>query len=166
MHQWPGMRRSNSVYAAYTGKTVVLCLGNRYMKDDAVGIRVADQLAVNEAHVVIDSCQTADLSLLARYAGARRVVVVDALVSGSRPGTVSRFVIGPRRDPVQSLPGSHSIGLHDMFDFASQSRLLTCPVTIIGIEPRECGPGEGLSPEVEGAIPRVISEIDAELRRA
>ncbi len=160
------MRRSDSVETGYAGKTVVLCLGNRYMKDDAVGMYVADQLTVNDERVVVDSCQTADLSLLARYAGAKRVIVVDALVSGSPPGTVSRFTMGPRRDSVQSLPGSHSMALHDMFDFASQSRLLTCPVTIIGIEPRECGPGEGLSPEVEGAIPRVISEIDAELRRA
>jgi hydrogenase maturation protease len=149
------------------GKTVVLCLGNEYMKDDGIGPRVAAELAkvrLGEA-VTIDSLRTIDLTMLSLYAGARKVIVVDALSSGSSPGTVSKYAVAGIKDPVTHLAGSHTLRLCDMFDVASQARLLTCPVAIIGVEPKDSGVGEGLSDEVEGAIPEVIAEVRAEIAK-
>jgi hydrogenase maturation protease len=160
------MRRSEGAQSPFPGRTIVLCLGNKYLGDDGVGIRVAEDLASRDLGdaVVVDSCQTADLSLLASYEGAKKVVVVDALKSGAPPGAVSKYAMTPRKDPFSTLPESHSIALHDMFDVATQTGLLSCPVVILGIEPEDCGPGEGLSAEVERAIPQVISELVRELR--
>jgi len=159
------MERADSRGAQYVGKAVVLCLGNPYMKDDAVGVQVARRLLEMNlgGDVVIESSQSADLLLLSGFEGADRVMVVDALRSGTPPGTISKYAISPAKSQVSSLPGSHSVRLHDMFDLANQAGLLDCPVTIIGIEPRETSPGEGLSPDVETAIPRVLRLIIREL---
>ena len=159
------MRIDEPERAMCYGKAVVLCLGNKYRKDDAAGIRVADKLLQMDLGegVVVESCQSADLSLLSSYGGADRVIIVDALRSDATPGTVSRYDMTPARSRVRSLPGSHSIRLHDMFDIAHQSGLLSCPVTIFGIEPKDTGLGEGISPEVEGVIPRVLTMVIREL---
>ena len=152
---------------SYAGKTVVVCVGNRYLGDDGIGIHVADELRRRDLgeDIVVDACQTADLSLLWQYSGALKVVVVDCLKSGAPPGTVSRYAITPNREDITSVPGLHNLQLSDMFDIATQARLLTCPVTVIGVEPKNCEVGEDLSDELENAIPSVLREVAEELAR-
>ena len=150
-----------------TGKTVVLGLGNPYLRDDAVGIAVTKELrscGLGEG-IIVRAHQTFDLWLLSEFSGASRLIIVDAVRSGSVPGTVSEYEVAPRQDPLSSLPELHSLELHDLIDFASRTGLLSCPVTIIGVEPKDCGVGEGLSPEVERAIPEVVALVAARSRR-
>jgi hydrogenase maturation protease len=155
---------ADPVAPSFSGKSVVLCLGNRYLGDDGIGIRVADALdGILGADVLVEASQTMDLPLLSRYEGASRVIVVDALKSGASPGVVSRYALVPKGVPLQALKGPHSLELHDFFDIAWQTGLLGCPVTIVGVEPKDCGVGEGLTKELEGAIPRVVAEVEAAL---
>jgi hydrogenase maturation protease len=139
----------------------VVGIGNRYLRDDAIGIEVADELALRrmKRNVLVRSCRAADLSLLAQFAGASKIVLVDALMSGAPPGTVSRYAVSPNKNPLDSIPGLHSLDLRDMFDIATQTGLLTCPVTIVGVEPKDLSPGEGMSPELVRAVPKVLSAV-------
>jgi hydrogenase maturation protease len=155
---------ADPVASSLSGKSVVLCLGNRYLGDDGIGIRVADALnGMLGGDVLVEASQTMDLPLLSQYEGASRLVVVDSLKSGARPGEVSRYTLVPNGRPLQALKGPHSLELHDFFDIAWQTGLLGCPVTIVGVEPKDCGVGEGLTKELEGAIPRVVAEVEAAL---
>ena len=155
---------TDPVAPSLSGKSVVLCLGNKYLEDDGIGIRVADALkGVLGGDVLVEASQTMDLPLLSQYEGASRVVVVDALKSGAKPGEVSRYTLVPNGRPLQALKGPHSLELHDFFDIAWQTGLLKCPVTIVGVEPKACGVGEGLTKELEEAIPRVVAEVKAAL---
>jgi hydrogenase maturation protease len=142
-----------------SGKTVVLGLGNRYLRDDGVGIAVARELQRRNMGegVLVRAHQTFDLWLLSEYSGASQLIIIDAATSGSSPGTVTEYEVAPRPGPLDSLPGLHSLKLHDLIDFASRTGLLSCPLTVIGVEPKDCGVGEGLSPEVERAVPRVVA---------
>jgi len=150
-----------------TGKTVVLGLGNPYLGDDGVGIAVVAELQRRNMgrSFLVRAHQTFDLWLLSEYSGASKLIIVDAVRSGSAPGTVTEYDIAPRPGPLSSLPGLHSLELHDLVDFASRMGLLSCPVTIIGIEPKDCEVGEGLSPEVERAIPEVVALVAAMSQR-
>lgn len=143
------------------GKTVVLCLGNPYLRDDGVGVAVAKELQRRNLGegTLVRAHQTFDLWLLSEFSGASRLFIVDAVRSGSSPGTVTEFEVAPRPGPLSSLPGLHSLELHDLIDFASRMGLLSCQVTIIGVEPKNCEVGEGLSPEVERAIPEVVALV-------
>jgi len=150
-----------------TGKTVVLGIGNPYLGDDGVGIAVATELQHRSMGgcTLVRAHQTFDLWLLSEYSGASRLIIVDAVRSGSAPGTVTEYEVAPRPGPLSSLPGLHSLGLHDLVDFASRMGLVSCPVTVIGIEPKDCKVGEGLSPEVKRAIPEVIALVTAMSQR-
>ena len=142
------------------GKTVVIGLGNRYMKDDGIGIQVAEQLERSlGGDVVVEECQSVDIGLLAKYGGASKIILVDASKSGFPPGTISKYGIAPSKTPLVSLEGQHALQLHDMVDVANQAGLLSCPVTVVGVEPKDCGPGEGLTPELERAVPDVIETV-------
>lgn len=150
---------------SFKGKRIVIGLGNPYMKDDGVGIRVAEELrrrSLGETIVVYDY-QALDLSLLWQFKDAAKVVVVDALASGARPGSISTYSIRPTEGALETLPSLHALQLYDLFDLASQSGTLPCPVAIIGVEPRDCSPGEGLTEEVSASIPRLVDSVLREL---
>jgi len=150
------------------GKTVIIGLGNRYLGDDGIGIRVAEELRQRDlgAGVVVRTHQTFDLWLFSEYSGASGLIIIDALRSGSPPGTVTEYIVTPRPDIMTSILGLHSLGLHDLVDFASRMGLLNCPVIIVGIEPNACAVGEGLSPELEKAVPQVIARVFGKLGRS
>jgi Ni,Fe-hydrogenase maturation factor len=57
---------------------------------------------------------------------------------------------------------SHSLAVSDVLDLAVSSRILTCPIVIIGVEPKDDSL-VGLSPEVENALPSVIEAVIKEL---
>jgi len=146
-----------------TGKTVVLCLGNPYLRDDGVGVAVARELQRRDlgGGTLVRAHQTFDLWLLSEFSGAAKLIIVDAVRSGSAPGTVTEHEVAPRPGPLSPLRGLHSLELHDLIDFASRMGLLSCQVTIIGVEPKNCEVGEGLSSEVERAIPEVVALVAA-----
>lgn len=150
---------------SFVGKTVVICLGNRYMRDDGIGIQVAEELRGRDLgkDILVYAHQTVDLSLLWVYKGASRAIFVDALKSGETPGTISKYTIVPNKDPLYRLPDPHSLQLADIFEIGSQTGLLTCPVTIIGIEPKDCSVGEGLSTELASVVPTVVNVVVKEL---
>jgi hydrogenase maturation protease len=143
------------------GKTVVVCLGNQYLGDDGLGLAVARELGrrgLGEG-VLVRAHQTFDLWLLSQYSGASQLIIVDAVKSGSQPGTVTEHEVTPRPDSLSSIPGLHSLEVHDLVDFASRTGMLRCPVTVIGVEPKDCDVGEGLSPDVEKSVPDVVSRV-------
>jgi hydrogenase maturation protease len=153
---------------SFEGKRVVIGLGNPYMRDDGVGIQAAKELRCRDlgAGVHVYEYQTLDLSLLWQFRDASKVIVIDALRSGGTAGTVSTYTITPREGPLLELPSLHALQLYDMFDLANQAGMLPCPVTIVGIEPADCNPGEGLTEGVSAAIPQIIDAVVRELDRS
>ena len=143
------------------GKTVVLGLGNRYLRDDGVGVAVAEELQRRGigGGVLVRAHQNIDLWLLSEYSGASRLIIIDAARSGSAPGTVTEYEVAPGPGPLGSFPGLHSLELQDLIDFANRTGLLSCPTTVIGVEPKDCSVGEGLSQEVGRAVPETVALV-------
>lgn len=150
--------------ASYDGKTVVVCLGNPYMKDDGVGPEVCRRLRgmALRQDVVIVEFRSLELGTLWQFRLAKRLLVVDALKSGSTPGTVSRYSLLPRSNAQVRLPDSHGLELQDALDVIGPEGP-SLPVTIIGVESKDCGFGEGLTKEVASAVPEAVEAILAEL---
>jgi hydrogenase maturation protease len=146
-------------------KAVVICLGNLYMKDDGLGIRVAEALKEKDLgeSVSVQEYPEMDLTVIEKLQGASRVIVVDAVRGGKEPGTVSKYILTPRKGDLSELPSLHSLALSDVLDLAISSGILTCPVVIVGVEPKDDSLGVGLSPEVESALPKVIEAVIKEL---
>jgi hydrogenase maturation protease len=159
-------------------KTVVVGLGNRFLRDDAAGIRVAEalkrELRARESprpeEVRVEEYEEMDLSILQEVEGASRLILVDSMMSGTEPGTVSLFRLAEKSEVMGSMPSLHELDLSDMVYLAQRVGILRCPVLIVGIEPADLSIGEGLSEKVEAAIPlavrEVLSSIGEEARRA
>lgn len=146
-------------------KMVVIGLGNSYMKDDGLGIRVAEVLKQREfgRNVSVQTHSEMDLTIIEDLKSASKVVVVDALKGGKQPGTVSKYTVTPRKSDLSELPSLHSLALHDVLDLAMSSGILTCPVVVVGVEPKDVSLGEGLSAEVESSLPKAIETVIEEL---
>ena len=145
----------------------VVGVGNPYRRDDGIGIHVAQALRrLNLGDdVIVMERQMIDISLLAESQGASRIVIIDALRAGSMPGRVVR--ISPTEDHtvLLELPLSHEPRLYDLVETAKQSGLHLCPIVVVGVEPEDCGAGEGLSRAVAEAMPLAIQAVLGELRR-
>jgi len=146
----------------------VVGVGNPYGKDDGIGIHVARalrRLSLGDEVVVMER-QMVDLSLLAESEGASRIIIIDAMKAGSTPGKVMR--VSPTEDNtvLLGLPLSHEPRLYDLVEAAKQSGLRLCPMVVVGVEPEDCGPGEGLSRAVAEAMPLAVQAVLSELGKA
>jgi hydrogenase maturation protease len=149
---------------SYEGKTVVLCLGNRYMKDDGLGPEISRRLRGMSLgpRVVVSDSVSVDLVTVWQFRTAKKLLVVDAIRSGDRPGAVSKYSLLPRKGDAARLPSLHGLDLSTASDLAATDGHPVAMV-IIGVEPEDCGPGEGLTKQVEAGIPGAIDAILAEL---
>ena len=93
---------------------VVVGIGQLAAGDDAVGLLVARNVAAKG--IVAREC--ADASLLLTLLGdGRRVVVVDAVVGGGAPGTVSKLDAGALGSGPRPL-SSHGLGVAEAIELA------------------------------------------------
>ncbi|MCX5795498.1 MAG: hydrogenase maturation protease [Elusimicrobia bacterium] len=144
-------------------KSLVLGLGNPSRCDDGVGVAVARQLAAGPlpAGVEVQPTCEAGPALLDLLAGCQRLIVVDAVrTEGGRPGDIYEF-------PLAELVGRPGA---DCAHNAQLPALLALGVRLGLPMPREglCFAveaarldefGEGLTPAVAEAVPRVAERI-------
>ena len=137
------------------------------MKDDGFGLRVAQALKEKELgeNISVQESAEMDLTVIESLRNASKVIVVDSVRGGRDPGTVSKYTFTPRTGDLSELPSLHSLKLTDVLDLATSSGILTCPVIIVGMEPRDDSLGTGFSPEVEAALPEAIQTVMGELSR-
>lgn len=140
---------------------VILGIGNRYRSDDAVGPLVADRLAALGLPAREHSGEGA--GLIEAWSGAEHVVVVDAMQSGARPGTVRRLDAGAEALPTGLFRySSHRFGLAEAVETARALGRMPASLVIYGIEGRAFGFGEALSPEVAEAVEEVVRRVAGE----
>ncbi len=148
---------------------LVLGFGNTLRRDDGVGAVAARLLGADPR------LQRSDVDVREAYqllpemsmdiAGATLVVFVDADARGL-PGSIEVHQIDPvaaaREDPdARGEPGasSHHVGGGVLVALAAALTGRAPEAVAIGIGVADLGMGEGLSPAVEAALPRVVEII-------
>ena len=94
------------------------------------------------------------------------MIVVDAVVSGGRPGAIYRFDAHSGGAPVQlsRSPSSHGWGVAEALALGQLFQELPPYLIIYGIEGQNFGPGQEVSQEVEAAIPEAAGCIRREIQ--
>jgi hydrogenase maturation protease len=137
---------------------LVLCLGNALRRDDAVALHVARALlAAPEPGATVVTSARAGLYLLDDMEGFDRVVVVDAVQTGSHPpGQVHALPLEALHAPAG--PSPHAIGLPSALALARASGApVPSRVWLVLVEVAEMDTiGEGLTPAVAAAVPRAV----------
>jgi hydrogenase maturation protease len=159
------------------GTVVIAGLGSEHRHDDGVGPIVSEQAArVSGARCVGPVVDPLDL--LGRWDDADLAVVVDAIHSGSEPGTIRVMPLVPpdgragarpaasrRHDPSAQPTGreratsSHGVDVVGVHRLATAVGRAPARVVVVGIEGEDFSPGIGLSPRVEAAVPRAVHEV-------
>lgn len=118
-------------------RTLVLGLGNLVHGDDGVGIHAIQRLEqdarVPPGVVLIDG-GTQGLSLIPHISGFERLLVMDAVDVGEKPGTLIRL----EGASVETLPGKPSVHQLGFADLMIAMKLLGEPpqeVIVIGVQP-------------------------------
>jgi hydrogenase maturation protease len=150
------------------GKIVIVGVGNLLLKDEGVGVHVAQELQKKGLPPLVEVHDggVAGIGLLDFFQGASKVLLIDAASMNLDPGTVVRFtpdevagkIAGPRFS-------AHEVGVLEVLDLAKALDQYPPEVVIFGIQPKEICWGTELSPEVQASIPKAVEavwkEIDA-----
>lgn len=145
-------------------RKVLLGLGNPLGRDDGVGFYVARALQGSE-WLAIPTSTLENVWGMVEKAQPEKLLIVDAAEMGLPPGSVRRL---PLQKGAEMVGSTHGLPLSFFLPLVR-----TKDIVLIGIQPKEYGVGEGLSPEVRAAadfLVRLLQEGNEgeipELRRA
>lgn len=146
---------------------LVIGIGNEFRRDDAAGLRVVRHLRDRAlTGVEILEMEGEGTALMQAWAGAKKVILVDAIVSNAGPGYVHRFHANSGGFPPQLKSGgsSHQFGLADAVNLALSLNQIPENLVVYGIEGKDFKQGVGLTPEVETAVQSVVEYLIKDLR--
>ena len=147
-------------------RITVMGLGNPLMRDEGVGVRVAEVLMETfdfPEHVTVLDASTMGMSILNLFQDADYMLVVDAIDgTGEEPGTVVRLA------PEDIAPNQVLHSLHDIrfVDVLQAAELMGSPVVgeCIAVQVKDMSEMSiGLTPAVEAAVPAAVAAVLAVL---
>jgi hydrogenase maturation protease len=131
---------------------LVMGLGNLLLSDDAVGLRLLEELEreCTGGSVEFVDGGTQGIALTGYFSGRSAALILDAVGLGAAPGTVHVL----QGADIEKLRARRATSAHEGngLGLIETARLLgICPadLTVIGVEPAVIKTGLGLSPEVE-----------------
>jgi len=143
---------------------VVIGVGNRWRRDDAVGLEVVDALRERvddtaEPSVVLVESDGEPTRLLDAFELAPMVMMVDAVVTGAAPGTVHRFTDEDLPDQMGIGQSSHLVQLVESIQLGKLLGKLPNGLVLIGIEATDFDNGEGMTDPIAAAVETAVEEI-------
>lgn len=150
-------------------KTIIVGLGNPLLRDDRVGLVIAEQLAdtlADEPNIDVVTDFYGGLRLMENMIGYDRAIIIDAILSGSSPGTVHKL-------PADSISSERGASQHDanlttaleVGRHAGAQLPANTEIMFIAIEAEDVSTfDEECTVHVKAAIPEAIDTILAELQ--
>jgi hydrogenase maturation protease len=147
-------------------RVLVIGVGNDFRGDDAVGLAVARRLQEQDVDgIAVVEARGEAASLIDAWDGTDAVILIDAVCSGSVPGTLHRL----SRRALTGSPdlfhrSSHAVSISDAIELAGAVNRLPERLIVIGIEGENFRAGPGLSPKVEAAVSTAVGTVLREAR--
>ena len=155
-----------------TARAMVIGLGSPDRGDDAVGSVVAERVRGVVGDGVEVLTREDPTSLVHAWHGRRVVVLIDSMISGVPPGTVTVRRAGTRDEPLPTYAfaaagrgGSHAFGLAGAVELSRTLGTLPEHVAIVGIESKTFDHGP-MSAPVAASIDYAVAAVCAELTKA
>ena len=145
-------------------KVVVIGVGNLLLKDEGIGIHTINALQeVNIPHSVkiIDGGTSPDL--IAYSKAGDKLIIIDAVKAGSRPGTIYRFQPHDLTSEAKRVISAHELGVEQGLKMLSLIGNEPAEIVIIGVEPKEIDWGTELSAELQQKIPEIVNVVLKEI---
>jgi hydrogenase maturation protease len=150
----------------------IIGFGNIFMGDDAIGVRVIEELQRqqifkdNENIEILDG-GTSGIDLMFMLQNAAKAIIIDAVDAGQEVAQIVVFSPHEITEFKKKLFKSFSLHDIDLSEAFELVRTLNLPVDIkiIGIKPIKIGYSDKLSPEIEESIPEIIVKVIEEVSK-
>ena len=146
--------------------TLILGVGNLLLSDEGVGLHVIRRL--QESYTLPGNVQVLDggtlgLDLLYYLEGIENLLLIDAVETGEKPGTLLRLE-GEEVPAFLSIKMSpHQIGVPDMLFAAKLKDLYPQRIVLWGVQPENLDIGLDLSTVVAAQVNTLVNNVVAEL---
>jgi hydrogenase maturation protease len=150
------------------GAIKIIGIGQSLRGDDAAGLS-AVRLWIETFHaeslprgVQVELAELPGLGLLNMLEGTRLAILVDAVRSGGRAGTIHLLTQGQLDTFNEGSGSAHGWGVAETISLGRQLSLTNLPteLILIGIEAGQVDLGEKLSPDVASSLPEVVRMIE------
>jgi len=145
--------------------TVIIGIGNILLQDDGVGVHVIKQLENEMLPSTIELVDggTSTLDMLGFFLDYKKVIVVDCLRAGLKPGTIYKI----KPEDISHYE-KENLSIHDVqiLDVVRMAKMLdkTPLVVIFGIEPEKISLELEMTKTIISKIPEIVSHIKKELK--
>ena len=139
-------------------RTIVVGIGNPVLKDDAVGIKIAEHFT---GQVDTEILMCTDFKVLDKILGYERALIVDGVRLGHAPGTVLEF----KAEDLfftEGFSGTHNLSLPATLQIGYRlfGGEMPAEIKIIAVEIEDADTfGRECTPAVEAAIPEAVRRI-------
>lgn len=147
---------------------LVLGVGNPLMGDDGIGVELAHRLQERDYGplVHVEEGGTLGMTLLPLLEDADTVILLDAVKTGARPGTV----VTRNRDELprhfSRVISPHQIGMKEVLGAAQLCGTLPRIITLVGVEAGHTDFCQPMSAEVREAVPQALDLVETLIARA
>ena len=147
-------------------KTLILGLGNPILTDDAVGIRIAEELKQEIPDLEVIGVSEAGIALLEHVVGYDKLVIIDS-ISTKRGKAGELYKLGLEDlKPAADFSSFHGVGIATAFKLGERlGYKMPEQVSIYAVEVKDNTTfGEKFTPEVAQNIPFIVRQIIKEER--
>jgi len=156
------------------GSIKIIGIGQSMRGDDAAGLAAVQrwyetyQAKLSRPHVQYELAELPGVGLLSLLEGTRAAILVDAVHSDSKAGTVHVFNENQLEAFMEGAGSAHGWGVAETLSLGRKLMPTELPekLILIGIEAGQLNLGESLSPEVEAALSEVGCLIEKYINMA
>lgn len=144
---------------------VIIGIGNILLQDDGFGVHVIKQLENEMLPSTIELVDggTSTLDMLGFFLDYKKVIVVDCLRAGLKPGTIYKI----KPEDIKNYE-KENLSIHDVqiLDVVNMAKMMdkTPEVIIFGIEPEKISLELEMTETMISKIPEIIAHIKKELK--
>ena len=142
------------------GDWLVIGVGNRDRGDDGVGPHVCDLLRARfDGRLRSVVCEGSIIDLALHWGPGDRVVVVDAMPPGSRPGRIVTIDVTDDAVLPPAAVSTHDVDVSVAIELARALGRMPSQLVVIGVESERMAWSDPLSAPVAAAATRVVDRL-------
>lgn len=134
----------------------IVGVGNRLLGDEGVGLHIIDNLfqIPMPSYVNIIDCGCDLLSLISYLNNPSKLVIIDAVRAGGKPGDIYKFDYRELPTTHAEMSSAHQVRTTDAIELLKQvyPALADAEIILIGIEPKAMELSTELSEEVRASL--------------
>ncbi len=159
---------SDAARAVNPGIIKIIGIGQSLRGDDAAGLEAVRlwqetyQAKVDRPMVQAELAELPGIGLLDLFEGSAAAILVDAVISGAKPGTIHQLSEEQLEASGSGTGSAHGWGVAETLSLGCQVCPTAMPnrVIVIGIEAGQCNLGEPLSPAVQSKLHEAATIIE------